>query len=134
MKFIGVVFKNKILIKGYFKNNSTNEKIEYNEIGYFFNNTIKFKNNDTDLKIKIYNNKLVFIKEDNETKLICDFILNQETTCEYYLKQEKLKTNIPIQTKKIKNTNNVIEIEYYLLIDNINKIKNILHIEYEVLI
>lgn len=125
---------NKILIKGYFKNNSINEKINYNEIGYFFNNTIKFKKNDTDLKIKIFENKLIFIKEDLETKLVCEFILNQKTKCEYYLKQENLKTNIEIQTKTIKNTNNVIEIEYYLLIDNTNKIKNVLHIEYEVLI
>lgn len=125
---------NKILIKGYFKNSDTNEKIKYDTIGYLMNKTIKFKVNNTNLKIKLNNNTPLFIKEDEQTILKNKFLLNKETICEYYLKQENITLEIPIITKKIINNNNIIEIEYYLLTDRQNKIKNILHIEYEVLI
>ena len=122
---------NKILIKGYFKNSDINDTIYYNTTGYLINKTISFKHDDTKLKIKEENNKIIFIKEDEKTILKNYFSLSEETYCNYYLKQMNLNMDIPILTKKIINKNNIIDIEYYLLSDK--EIKNILHIEYEVL-
>lgn len=124
---------NKILIKGYFKNSDTNDVINYNDTGFIMNNTIKFKHDNTDIKIKYINNNLCFIKEDEKSILKTSFLLKQNTISEYYIKQDDLKVEIPIYTNKIIYKNNIVEIEYDLLIDDKNKIKNILHIEYEVL-
>lgn len=121
----------KIQIKGYFKNYSINEKIEYNEIGHLIGNTINFKKDNMTIKINFKNNRIIFTKTDENSILEHKFILNKQTYSKYYLKQENININIPIFTTKLKKEENKLKIEYYL---DENKSNNILDIEYEVLI
>jgi len=121
----------KIQIKGYFKNYSINEKIEYNEVGSLIGNSIIFDKDNTNIKIKFKNDRIIFIKTDENTILEHEFIQNKQTFSKYHLKQENININIPIFTTRIKKEENKLKIEYYLNEDHSN---NILNIEYEVLI
>lgn len=122
----------KILIKGYFKNCDINETIHYNNEGNLLNNIITFKDKDTRLKINIKSNSIIFTKDDINSKLEHEFILNKKTSSKYYLKEERININIPICTKKLEKKDKSIKIEYDL-INNQETSKNILYIEYEVL-
>ncbi len=122
----------KILIKGYFKNYDINEKINYNNYGFLLSNFITFKNNNDKIKINFKNDKIVFTKENNNSKLVHEFILNENTTGKYKIKSQNILIDIPIYTTKIENKNKSVKIEYNFL-NNESKTKNIIYIEYEVL-
>lgn len=122
----------KILIKGYFKNCEINEKIEYNTIGFLVGNIIRFTTNNTNIQINNKKDKIIFTKEDINTKLTYEFIQNKKSIGKYNLKKEKIAVDIPIYTIKSRINNKSVNIEF-CNIDN-KKNKNSLYIEYEVLI
>lgn len=122
---------NKIQIKGYFKNYGMNTKINYNEIGNLIGNTIIFDKDNNNFKIKFKNDRIIFIKTDENSILEHEFIENKKTSSKYHLKQENININIPIFTNSIKREKNKLKIEYYL---DEEKSNNVLNIEYEVLI
>lgn len=122
---------NKIQIKGYFKNYGMDTQIHYNETGHLIGNSITFDKDNTNIKIKFKNDRIIFIKNDENSILEHEFIQNKQTSSKYYLKQENININIPIFTTRIKKEENKLKIEYYLDDDKSN---NILDIEYEVLI
>ena len=122
----------KILIKGYFKNYDINEKINYKNHGFLLSNFITFKNNNDKIKINFKNDKILFTKENNNSKLVHEFILNENTTGKYKIKSQNILIDIPIYTTKIENKNKSVKIEYNFL-NNESKTKNIIYIEYEVL-
>jgi len=102
----------KIQIKGYFKNYSINEKIEYNETGHLVGNTITFKKDNMTIKIKLKNDKIIFEKNDNTSNLQHEFIQDKQTSSIYHLKDENISINIPIFTTKIEIKENMLKIEY----------------------
>ena len=122
----------KILIKGYFKNYDINEKIKYKNHGFLLSNFITFKNNNDKIKINFKNDKILFTKENNNSKLVHEFILNENTTGKYKIKSQNILIDIPIYTTKIENKNKSVKIEYNFL-NNESKTKNIIYIEDEVL-
>ena len=62
--------------------------------------------------------KVIFKRENNEIKLNMIFELNKKNNGEYILKEYSSNLAITTVTKKLKITNNSLEIEYDLYIDN----------------
>lgn len=121
---------NKISVNGYFKNYEMREKILFETTGYLINENIVFKQDKNFYKLFLKTNKIVFHKENNDSKLIYSFQLKKQTLGSYVLKETNTKITIPIHTSNLIRNHNKIKIDFELEQPNNNK--NIFYLEYEV--
>ena len=106
-------------IKIYSKISSkTNEEEIYDGVAIKKDNYILYNKNKCNISVLIDNKKVIFKRENNEIKLNMIFELNKKNNGEYILKEYSSNLAITTVTKKLKITNNSLEIEYDLYIDN----------------
>lgn len=126
---------NKIHITGYFKNDQFDSDIIYDTYGTLNDNQINFTNNLENLQILLNDSNIVFEKEDDNSKLVYNFIENKITNNIYTVKNldQTLELILKIKTTKILINDNNIIIDFEMLVDSDNKINYELNIHYEVI-
>lgn len=106
-------------IKIYSKISSkTNEDEIYDGIAIRKDNNIFYNKNKCNISVLIEDKKVILKRENNEIKLNMTFELNKKVGGEYFLKEYSSYLTITTMTKKLNITNNSLEIEYDLYIDN----------------
>ncbi len=127
---------NKIQVNGYFKNNQFDEAIEYNTFGTIENNIMNFSSKNDNLIISINDSNIIFTKENENSKLVYNLILNEITSNNIYcLKNngEKFQLELSVKTTKISRTNNSLIVNFEMDTEDNNKIKYELNIKYRVM-
>ena len=106
-------------IKIYSKISSkTNEDEIHDGIAIRKDNNIFYNKNKCNISVLIEDKKVILKRENNEIKLNMTFELNKKVGGEYFLKEYSSYLTITTMTKKLNITNNSLEIEYDLYIDN----------------
>ena len=106
-------------IKIYSKISSkTNEDEIYDGIAIRKDNNIFYNKNKCNISVLIEDKKVILKRENNEIKLNMTFELSKKVGGEYFLKEYSSYLTITTMTKKLNITNNSLEIEYDLYIDN----------------
>jgi hypothetical protein len=106
-------FSIKIKVKGYLKN------ITKNEVEYIDTNAIKNKNKISYVvdgikhKLELLDNKIIIERENDIFSNKLEFISNEETKSEYYIKEYNSQIDINIITKKI-TIAKIVRIEYII--------------------
>lgn len=114
-----MIFMSKVIINGYIKG----ENIEtFSLNGIYSNNILKYKYNDSIVKLEIYNNMVIMNKNDSESEIEFTFKENIETICKYKVYGRNLE--LKIFTKKLEISDNKIYIDY-IVEDHNNIIFNI---------
>lgn len=85
MKCLEVIFI-RVKIKGYLKNISSNEVLEFNEKGIKNNNKITYTSDNVKNIIKINNNKIFLIRESDD--FLNTFVFDKEKSVSNYLLKE----------------------------------------------
>lgn len=112
---MGVIFI-KIKVKGYLKNITENEIIEFEERAIRNKNKITFSCDNVKTTIKINDNDVVMIREGID--FINSFIFNiKDSSCNYLLKNNNYDVDIDINTIDINIGDDSIYIKY-LIIDS----------------
>ena len=94
-------------------NNST-EKIENCVSAIVINNTIKYNDNGVVTILRINNDNVVMIRENNEYKIELLFDSKDNSEGTYFLKSHNVSYNLDIITKLLEYSDNEIKIEYVL--------------------
>ena len=102
----------KLKIKGYLENKHTKEKIIIDTIGIKTKNNIKYKQDDVTYKIKIIDNKIELIRENEEFINTFIFEKGKITKSEYYLKEFSTSIYVELKTDNIVISEDKIEIMY----------------------
>ena len=92
--------------------------------------TVKYSEDDLKVEIKLFENKIVMNRKNDEYDLNLEFILNKKVRCKYEVKSISLNLEIDVYTKKLEIEENRIYINYFLFNDN----KSIGTFEYKLMI
>lgn len=99
MKCLEVVF---IVVKvnGYLKNKTNNECTLFNEKAIKNKNKITYHSDNTKYVIKIYDNKIIMIREGND--FVNSFVFEKDRgICNYLLKENDYSFDIDINIKEV---------------------------------
>ena len=106
-----------IILKNYFVDFSlqnNEEKIEKKDIKLKKeNNTMTFLSDNEKLKMTL-NDNIILEKDNDESLIVFDFKLNEETSSKYYIKDLDFYIDTKIKTKQLEIKDNYIFIEYDL--------------------
>lgn len=112
-------FMSKVNINGYIKGENTETFSLY---GIYSNNILKYKYNDSLIRLEIYDDMIIMDKKDNDSEVHFTFKDNVETICKYKVYGRNLE--FKIFTKNIEINDNKIYINY-MVEDNNDIIFNI---------
>lgn len=106
-----------IILKNYFVDFSlqnNEEKIEKKDIKLKKeNNTMTFLSDNEKFKMTL-NDNIILEKDNDESLIVFDFKLNEETSSKYYIKDLDFYIDTKIKTKQLEIKDNYIFIEYDL--------------------
>lgn len=106
-----------IILKNYFVDFSlqnNEEKIEKKDIKLKKeNNIMTFLSDNEKFKITL-NDNIILEKDNDESLIVFDFKLNEETSSKYYIKDLDFYIDTKIKTKQLEIKDNYIFIEYDL--------------------
>ena len=106
-----------IILKNYFVDFSlqnNEEKIEKKDIKLKKeNNIITFLSDNEKFKMTL-NDNIILEKDNDESLIVFDFKLNEETSSKYYIKDLDFYIDTKIKTKQLEIKDNYILIEYDL--------------------
>ncbi len=124
MKLCWEVFKIKIRIKGYLKNNEERECFDIDTIAIKEKNKITYKEDDIKNTIHLNDDEIILIRENKEFKNILIFKENKDTITQYLLKENGVNLELNIKTISLIKKDNLIEIVYMVKeTDNIYEYK-----------
>lgn len=98
------------------------EVIKNNTLGIITDDTIKYNDNNVLSVVKINDDEVTIIRENNEYQLILKFKENKKLSGNYLLKANNINLKLEILTKKLIINDNKIEI-VYILNDEMRKYK-----------
>lgn len=110
----------KINIKTNIINKTEKSKEEFTTKGIINKNKIIYQYNKTKYNLINNKNKVILLKENNDSKCEFVFINNKKSIIEYFVKENNLTLEIEIKTTNIEINDNNILINY-LVIDNNNE-------------
>ena len=93
---------------------TSEELIEKETDSIVIDNTIKYKEDDVSVLIKISDNKVYLTRENTIYKIELVFENNKDTIGIYYLKENNKSFKLDIHTNKLIIDNNNLDIEYVL--------------------
>lgn len=113
---LGVIFI-RIKIKGYLKNITENEIINFETKGIKNKNKITYSNDDVKNVIKTNGNEIILIREGNE--FVNTFVFNKKnSSCNYLIKDNNYDVNIDVNTIMMNTSDNSICIKYVIVDSN----------------
>jgi uncharacterized beta-barrel protein YwiB (DUF1934 family) len=108
----------RIKIKGYLKNITDNEVIEFEEKGIKNKYKIIYTNDNVKTTIKIDGNKVMLIRDGSD--FINTFVYDKKSSsCNYFLKENNYDVDIDINTLNIDINDDSIYIKYLIIDSNI---------------
>jgi len=108
----------RIKIKGYLKNITDNEVIEFEEKGIKNKDKITYTNDGVKTTIKIDGNKVMLIRDGSD--FINTFVFDKKnSSCNYFLKENNYDVDIDINTLNIDINDDSIYIKYFIIDSNI---------------
>jgi len=117
LKCLGVIFI-RIKIKGYLKNITDNEVIEFEEKGIKNKDKIIYTNDGVKTTIKIDGNKVMLIRDGSD--FVNTFVFDKKnSSCNYFLKENNYDVDIDINTLNIDINDDSIYIKYFIIDSNI---------------
>lgn len=104
----------KYLVDFRLKNND--ESISKNNIEaiYIKNKELSFKYDNESIKININNDNIIMQKENKDSKIIFNFILNKKADTKYYIKELDFYIDTEVLTNNLTISDKKIHIEYDL--------------------
>ncbi len=108
------VFIIKIKVKGYLENKANDEKLLIDTFGIRNKNNLSYKQEDVIYKIKIFDNKIILIRENSDFINTFIFEKNKNTKSEYYLKKYATNIDIELRTQELFIDDKKIEIRYII--------------------
>lgn len=113
MKCLEVIFI-RVKIKGYLKNISSNEVLEFNEKGIKNKNKITYTSDNVKHSIKINDDKILLIRESDE--FLNNFVFEKEKgMSNYLLKENGYCLDLEVITLHISMSENSILIKYKIV-------------------
>lgn len=101
----------RIIVKGYLKNITENELLEFKEKGIKNKDKISFINDNVKYNIRLKNNEIMLVRDG--TDFINTFLFrNKNSKCNYLIKENNYDVDMDIVTKKINISDNIIDIWY----------------------
>ena len=108
------VFIIKIKVKGYLENKANDEKLLIDTFGIRNKKNLSYKQEDVIYKIKIFDNKIILIRENSDFINTFIFEKNKNTKSEYYLKKYATNIDIELRTQELFIDDEKIEIRYII--------------------
>jgi len=117
LKCLGVIFI-KIKIKGYLKNITDNEILEFEEKGIMNKNKITFTVDKVKTSIKIDDNRILMVRDGIDFTNSFEFNV-KNSSCNYFLKENNFNVDIDIKTIKLFVNANSIYVNYLIVDSNL---------------
>jgi len=108
----------KIKIKGYLKNITDNEILEFEEKGIMNKNKITFTVDKVKTSIKIDDNRILMVRDGIDFTNSFEFNV-KNSSCNYFLKENNFNVDIDIKTIKLFVNANSIYVNYLIVDSNL---------------
>jgi len=102
----------------YIINNSEQEINKKNINALYKDNELTFKDGNDCIKIIINTDNIIMIKDDLTSKTTLNFILNEKTESEYYIKSLNMIIDLKVLTSLLTISKEKINIEYEVWFDS----------------
>lgn len=104
----------RIKIKGYLKNNTDNELLEFEEKGIKIKNKIIYYNNNVKNTIKFSDKEIILIREGND--FLNTFVFNiNKSYSNYLLKENNYDIDLNVNTSIMNVSDNSIYVKYLIV-------------------
>ena len=107
-------FLKKVYIDYKIKNNDEIVKKENLEAVYKVNEYLKIKDIDENINISFDNGNIIMERDNNQSNLLFNFVLNKETESKYFIKNLNFYIDTKVKTNHLQIDDNRIIIEYDL--------------------
>lgn len=104
----------KVYIDYKIKNNDEIVKKENLEAVYKVNEYLKIKDIDENINISFNNGNIIMERDNNESNLLFNFVLDKETESKYFIKNLNFYIDTKVKTNHLQIDDNRIIIEYDL--------------------
>lgn len=104
----------KVYIDYKIKNNDEIVKKENLEAVYKVNEYLKIKDIDENINISFDNGNIIMERDNNQSNLLFNFVLNKETESKYFIKNLNFYIDTKVKTNHLQIDDNRIIIEYDL--------------------
>lgn len=104
----------KVYIDYKIKNNDEILKKENLEAVYKVNEYLKIKDIDENINISFNNGNIIMERDNNESNLLFNFVLDKETESKYFIKNLNFYIDTKVKTNHLQIDNDRIIIEYDL--------------------
>ena len=109
-----VIFLKKVYIYYKIKNNDEILKKENLEAVYKVNEYLKIKDIDENINISFNNGNIIMERDNNESNLLFNFVLDKETESKYFIKNLNFYIDTKVKTNHLQIDDDRIIIEYDL--------------------
>lgn len=109
-----MIFLKKVYIDYKIKNNDEILKKENLEAVYKVNEYLKIKDIDENINISFNNGNIIMERDNNESNLLFNFVLDKETESKYFIKNLNFYIDTKIKTNHLQIDDDRIIIEYDL--------------------
>lgn len=104
----------RIKIKGYLKNNTDNELLEFEEKGIKIKNKIIYYNNNVKNTIKFSDKEIILVREGND--FLNTFVFNiNKSYSNYLLKENNYDIDLDVNTSIMNVSDNSIYVKYLIV-------------------
>lgn len=107
-------FLKKVYIDYKIKNNNEIVKKENLEAVYKVNEYLKIKDKDENINISFNNGNIIMERDNNESNLLFNFVLDKETESKYFIKNLNFYIDTKVKTNHLQIDDDRIIIEYDL--------------------
>ena len=107
-------FLKKVYINYKIKNNNEIIKKENLEAVYKVNEYLKIKDTDENINISFNNGNIIMERDNNESNLLFNFVLDKETESKYFIKSLNFYIDTKVKTNHLQIDDDRIIIEYDL--------------------
>lgn len=109
-----MIFLKKVYIDYKIKNNDEILKKENLEAVYKVNEYLKIKDIDENINISFDNGNIIMERDNNESNLLFNFVLDKETESKYFIKNLNFYIDTKVKTNHLQIDDDRIIIEYDL--------------------
>ena len=109
-----MIFLKKVYIDYKIKNNDEILKKENLEAVYKVNEYLKIKDIDENINISFDNGNIIMERDNNESNLLFNFVLDKETESKYFIKKLNFYIDTKVKTNHLQIDDDRIIIEYDL--------------------
>lgn len=109
-----MIFLKKVYIDYKIKNNDEILKKENLEAVYKVNEYLKIKDIDENINISFNNGNIIMERDNNESNLLFNFVLDKETESKYFIKNLNFYIDTKVKTNHLQIDDDRIIIEYDL--------------------